>query len=229
MPMQPATVYVVDDDPAVRDSIAALVDVRGYPVETFGLAEDFLERVTPKMAGCVVTDIRIEHGMSGIELQRTLRARGCALPVIVISAYANVSSAVQAMEAGAVTLIEKSCSTEELWAAIEVALKRDKVAQAERERLNDVWEKFRTLKLEEVEVMVRVIKGVLNKVIAQELKISLRTVESRRASVLKKIDVTSVPELVRLYVALESECGRPPEDLLNPQPGAEDEDSSHGS
>ncbi len=219
--MQSATVHIIDDDAAVRDSIAALVDVRGFPAQTYPSAEDFLSKLTPDLAGCVVTDIRIEGGMTGIELQKVLKSRGCDLPVVVISAFANVTSAVEAMHQGAITLLEKSCSTEDLWAAIHAALMRDAANREDKGKINEVWDKFRSLSADEVNVMVRIINGVLNKVIAKDLGISLRTVESRRASVLKKVGVSSVPELVRLYVELEKSFGRPPEQLLNPQMATE--------
>jgi len=212
--MQPATVFVIDDDPAVRDSISALVEVRGVPVRSYSTAEAFLADLPDDRPGCVVTDIRLENGMSGIDLQRVLRDRGSQMPVVVISAYANVSNAVQAMHQGAVTLLEKSCSTEELWAAISEALRRDAEARSGKVHISDVLAKFKTLTDDEISVMVRIVGGVLNKVIAKDLSISLRTVESRRASVLKKIDVTSIPELVRLYFELESAYGRKPEELL---------------
>jgi FixJ family two-component response regulator len=101
------TVFVIDDDESVRDSIAALVDIRGVPVETFATAEDFLQRFKNDTPGCVVTDLRIERGMTGIELQEVLSSAGSQIPVVVISAYASVSNAVQAMNNGAVTLLEK--------------------------------------------------------------------------------------------------------------------------
>ena len=117
------TVFVIDDDEAVRESIAALVDIRGMLVETFASGEDFLSFYSGVAPGCVVTDLRIEHGMTGLELQVALLERGCEIPVIVISAYANVSNAVQAMHNGAITLLEKNCSSDELWKAIIFCIK----------------------------------------------------------------------------------------------------------
>lgn len=213
--MTDQTVFVIDDDQAVRESIAALVEIRGYPVRTFGSAEEFLEFYDRDHAGCVVTDLRIDPGMSGIELQVQLSERGFNIPVIVISAYANVSNAVQAMHNGAVTLLEKNCPTEDLWQAITDALRVDRINQETQTATQDVLGRFRTLTPDEVKVMIRVIAGTLNKNIAKELSISLRTVETRRHNVLSKIGVTSVPELVRIYVELEKTLGRPPEELLS--------------
>lgn len=204
------TVFVIDDDEAVRESIAALVDIRGMPVETYASGEDFLAAYSGVAPGCVVTDLRIEHGMTGLELQVALRERGCEIPVIVISAYANVSNAVQAMHNGAITLLEKNCSSDELWKAIIEALATDSDRRAASQQNRTLLERFEQLKPEELIVMQGVIEGQLNKGIAKELSISLRTVETRRHNVLEKVGVSSVPELVRLYVELEQVLGQSP-------------------
>ncbi|MDA1163864.1 MAG: response regulator [Planctomycetota bacterium] len=208
--LQKQTVFVIDDDEAVRESIAALVDIRGLPVETFASAEDFLSSYTEAASGCVVTDLRIEHGMTGLELQVALRERGCQIPVIVISAYANVSNAVQAMHNGAVTLLEKNCSSGELWKSIVEALATDSDLRIEQQQRNTLIDRFSQLKEDELVVLERVINGDLNKVIAKDLTISLRTVETRRHNLLEKVGVSSVSELVRLYVELEQHLGQPP-------------------
>jgi two-component system response regulator FixJ len=213
--MTDQTVFVIDDDQAVRESIAALVEIRGLPVRTFASAEEFLIFFESPHPGCVVTDLRIDPGMSGIDLQLKLQESGFNIPVIVISAYANVSNAVQAMHNGAVTLLEKNCSTEELWQAITEALRVDLKNQDTQSATYDLVARFRTLTADESKVMVRIVQGTLNKNIATELSLSLRTVETRRHNVLNKVGVESVPELVRLYVELEKTMGRPPEDLLS--------------
>ena len=161
-----------------------------------------------------MTDLRIERGMSGIELQDVLSSRGSEIPVVVISAYASVSNAVQAMNNGAVTLLEKNCTTDELWSAIVEALKRDKECRERRSDDNSLVERFSSLKPEEIDVMTRIVGGVLNKVIARELNISLRTVETRRHNILEKTRSDSVADLVRAYVQLETLLGRRPEDAL---------------
>ncbi len=204
------TVFVIDDDEAVRESIAALVDIRGLPVETFASGEDFLTSYSGVAPGCVVTDLRIEHGMTGLELQVVLRERGCEIPVIVISAYANVANAVQAMHNGAITLLEKNCSSDELWKAIIEALATDSDRRAASQHHQSLLQRFEKLKPDELVVMQGVVEGQLNKGIAKELSISLRTVEARRHNVLEKVGVSSVPELVRLYVELEQSLGQSP-------------------
>ncbi len=211
---QQQTVFIIDDDEAVRESIAALVDIRGLKAETFASGEEFLKRMTNDESGCVVTDLRIDNGMSGLDLQLALQERGIRLPVIVISAYANVSNAVQAMHHGAVTLLEKNCSTDVLWQAICDALDQDLKTRSVSEHVDDLRSRFDSLTTDEVQVLTRIVQGTLNKVIAKDLAISLRTVESRRQKVLSKLGVATVPELVRAYVEFEQALGRPPEEVL---------------
>ena len=211
---QQQTVFIIDDDEAVRESIAALVEIRGLKAETFASGEEFLKRMTNDESGCVVTDLRIDNGMSGLDLQLALQERGIRLPVIVISAYANVSNAVQAMHHGAVTLLEKNCSTDVLWQAICDALDQDLKTRSVSEHVDDLRSRFDSLTTDEVQVLTRIVQGTLNKVIAKDLAISLRTVESRRQKVLSKLGVATVPELVRAYVEFEQALGRPPEEVL---------------
>ena len=211
---QQQTVFIIDDDEAVRESIAALVDIRGLKAETFASGEEFLRRMTKDESGCVVTDLRIDNGMSGLDLQLALQDRDIRLPVIVISAYANVSNAVQAMHHGAVTLLEKNCSTDVLWQAICDALDQDLKTRTVSEHVDDLRSRFDSLTGDEVQVLTRIVQGTLNKVIAKELAISLRTVESRRQKVLSKLGVATVPELVRAYVEFEQAIGKSPEEVL---------------
>lgn len=211
---QHQTVFVIDDDQAVRESIAALVEIRGLPVETFASGEEFLARLANDESGCVVTDLRMENGMSGLDLQLALQDRDFRIPVIVISAYANVSNAVQAMHRGAVTLLEKNCSTEALWQAIRDALEKDRETRSVSQHVDDLRSRFDALTADEVKVLNRIVQGTLNKVIAKELAISLRTVESRRQKVLSKLGVSTVPELVRAYVEFEQALGQSPVEVL---------------
>ncbi|MBI1313726.1 response regulator [bacterium] len=217
------TVFVIDDDKSVRESIAALLDIRGLRVETFSSGEAFLQRYSADEAGCVVTDLRIANGMTGLDLQLALQDRGFRIPIIIISAYANVSNAVQAMHRGAVTLLEKNCPTETLWQAISDALEKDRRLRSVSRHIDDLLGRFRQLTQDEARVLQRIVAGTLNKVIARELAISLRTVESRRQKVLSKLGVSTVPELVRAYVELEQALGRPPVDLLLNEPQSTDQ------
>lgn len=196
---QEATVYVVDDDPAARDSVSALVMAAGLHVQTFSSAEAFLQDYHPDKPGCLVTDLRM-LGMSGLDLLEKIQKSEAPLPVILISAFADVPVAVRAMEAGAVTLLEKPCRNDQLLQAVHKALGRDAEQRQTRARQQEIKQRLATLTPEEYEVMQRMIAGKLNKVIASELLISLRTVETRRHKVLEKMQADSLAELVRMVV-----------------------------
>lgn len=197
--MSEPTVFVVDDDPAALESVCALAESMGVHAEAFDSAEDFLGAYDPARPGCLVTDQRMP-GMTGLELQRRLADRAAALPVIVITAYADVKLAVEAMQQGAVTLFEKPCRNEELWNRIREALDQS-VRQHEADgRFREVRRRFAQLSPQERDVLKRVVEGKLNKVVARELGISVRTVELRRHHLLKKMQADSVPELVRMIV-----------------------------
>lgn len=195
-------VFVVDDDQAARESVAATIASKGLAVETYASAEAFLERYNPSRWGCLVTDVRME-GMSGVELQRWLHNDGATLPVILISGYADIPTAVEGIRGGAVTFLEKPCREEDLWSSICRAIewhRRRREAQARAERLRARIER---LTPDERNVMRAMVAGKPNKVIASELEIGLRTVELRRANVLKKTETGTLASLVRLSVAVE--------------------------
>ncbi len=198
MPLE-ATVYVVDDDPAARESVSALVTAAGLRVQSFSSAEAFLQDHRPENPGCLVTDLRM-LGMSGLELLEKLQQSDSPLPVILMSAFADVPVAVRAMQAGAVTLLEKPCRNDQLIQAIHKALARDVEQRQSRTRRQEIEQRLATLTQEEYEVMQRMIAGKLNKVVASELLISLRTVETRRHKVLEKMQAESLAELVRMVV-----------------------------
>ena len=199
---QEATVYVVDDDPDVRDSVSALVNSAGLRVQTFPSAEAFLADYKPEQPGCLVTDLRM-LGMSGLDLLEKLAKSESPLPAILISAYADVPATVRAMEAGAVTLLEKPCRNDQLVQAINKALERDAAQRVTRMLQQDIKRRLATLTPEEYEVMQRMVAGTLNKVIANEMLISMRTVETRRHKVLEKMQADSLAELVRMVVEVE--------------------------
>jgi RNA polymerase sigma factor (sigma-70 family) len=191
------TVFIVDDDASVRDSLSLLLSLRGYVTATFASAEDFLSAVRSDWRGCVVLDIRMP-GMSGLELQQRLRESGPTLPVIVITAHGDVAAARQALLADAVDFIEKPFNGDQLLAAIETALAGMRaVAQA---RLSSQRNKAAPSRLSarEREVMELVVKGLHNRRIAEELGISPRTVEVHKARVMEKLGVSNLVELVRL-------------------------------
>ena len=200
---QDVIVYVVDDDPAARDSVSALATAAGLRVRAFSSAEAFLQESRPDKPSCLVTDLRM-LGMSGLELLEQLQRSDSPLPVILISAYADIPVAVRAMEAGAVTLLEKPCRNEQLITAIHKALERDTSDRVNRTRRTELKKRLASLTPEEYEVMQRMVAGKLNKVVANELLISLRTVETRRHKVLEKMQADSLAELVRMVVEVDA-------------------------
>ncbi len=202
MRMTEQTVFVVDDDPAARESVAALVESLGVHAETFDSAESFLTSYDRNSPGCLITDLRM-MGMSGLELQQRLAKEDISLPAIVITAYADVAVTVRAMKNGAITLLEKPCREHELWESIRKALHLDSENRRKQARHDEIQARIDSLTPEEREVMDGMIAGQLNKMIASQLQISLRTVESRRHNVIEKMQVKSLAELVRLVVEIQ--------------------------
>lgn len=183
------TVYIVDDDASVRDSLSLLLSLRGHATATFACAEDLLSALQPAWTGCLVVDIRMP-GMSGLELQAQLVARGVSLPVIVITAHGSVAAARQAFLAQAVDFLEKPFDGELLLRAVEQALDGLPAdAPADRPKA--------ALTAREGEVLELLVQGLHNRRIAEVLGISPRTVEVHKARVLDKHGVGSVVELVR--------------------------------
>ena len=190
-------VHVIDDDAAVRQSLAFLLSTAGLAVRVHVSAVDFL-RVLPEIqGGCVVTDIRMPE-MDGLELQRRLRELKAGLPVIVMTGHGDVPLAVEAMKAGAIDFIEKPFDDDVLLSAIRSALSRQAVDSEREARLAMVRDRVKALSEREREVLERLVAGKPNKVIAYELGISARTVEVYRANVMTKMQADSLSELVRM-------------------------------
>ena len=192
-------VHVVDDDPQARRSVCALVRSMGLRAEGYESAEEFLAQYTPGSPGCLVTDVRL-LGMSGLELQDELRQREIRLPVIVLTGYARTPLTVRALKAGAVTLLEKPYNTDELWDAIRGALWQDAAARTRAERHEELRRRLASLSASEQAVLELLVAGHTNKAIAQQLGVSLRTVENRRHDILAKMQAASVVDLVRLVI-----------------------------
>jgi FixJ family two-component response regulator len=207
-PEDEATVYLVDDDPAARESVAALVRAHGLRAELFASAEEFLASA-PRQPGCVVTDLRMQ-GMSGLDLLDELARRGSPMPVIVVSGFGDVPSAVRAMQGGAATFLQKPCSEQTLWPSIEQALERDRRRRAERRQREEARRRLATLSSSERDVLDLVLAGKANKEVAAALDIGLRTVELRRAEIKRRTGADSVPELVRLVILAQPGEGDPP-------------------
>jgi FixJ family two-component response regulator len=188
-------VYIVDDDPAVRDSLALLLSLRGYRTATFASAGDFLAALAPGWAGCLMTDIRMP-GMSGLELQDELARRGVELPVVVITAHADVASARAAFRSRAVDFLEKPFDEHGPVAAVEAcfALERERLGAARRQTERDAG--LAALTEREREVAHLLAQGMHNRDVAAKLGISARTVEVHKARVMDKLGVRGLDELI---------------------------------
>jgi len=195
-----ATVYIVDDDAAVRDALSLLLGVRGFRTASFASAESFLASHRPGEVGCLLLDVRMP-GMSGTELQSRLAAHGDPLPVIVITAHGDIPMARAALKAGAEDFLEKPIDEDALLQALRSALDRDSRRIQQAAESARFAERLNGLTLRERQVMDLVAEGRSNRETAQALGISLRTVEVHRARVMDKLGVRSVPELVRLAIA----------------------------
>lgn len=191
------TVYLVDDDPAVLRSLTTLVEVVFPKVTAFSSAYEFLESYKPHNPGCLVLDIAMP-GINGLELQRKLLQDKIEVPIVFITGHANVQMAVSAMQAGAVNFLEKPFHEQELWDSIRKALEIDTHNRRRRARRQQVEERIANLSDGERSVLNLLLDGKLNKEIATELGLSNRTVEDRRARIMKKMGARSVAELVQL-------------------------------
>jgi two-component system response regulator FixJ len=192
-------VHVIDDDVAVRQSLAFLLSTAGFAVRVHESAVDFLEALPATQAGCIVTDIRMPE-MDGLELQRRLRASKVGVPVIVITGHGDIALAVEAMKAGAADFIEKPFDDEVLLGAIRSALARRAEHAKGETRTAEVRNRLELLSAREREVLDGLVAGKANKVIAYDLGISPRTVEVYRANVMTKMQADSLSDLVRMVV-----------------------------
>lgn len=199
---QEATVFVVDDDPAIRKSLRWLIESVGLKVQTHELASEFLESYSPDHPGCLVLDVRIP-GMSGLELQEKLRERGYDIPVIIVSGYGDVPMAVRAMKAGAVDFLEKPVSDQVLLDYIQKGIARDIQNKANREQNKELVERKATLTRRENEVMKYVVSGFSSREIAEKLNVSFKTVEAHRAKIMKKMQAKSVPKLIQMELQIQ--------------------------
>ncbi|HEX2494539.1 MAG TPA: response regulator FixJ [Steroidobacter sp.] len=193
------TIFIVDDDAAVRDALKLLLRSVGQAVETFGSAQEFLDAYSEDRPGCLVLDIRMP-GMSGLELQQRLNEKHSILPIIFITGHGDVPMAVEAMQAGAVDFIQKPFRDQDLIDRINQALEKDSSNRAALGERNDIRRRLETLTPREREVLDLVVHGKANKVIAGDLKLSQRTVEIHRARVMEKMQASSLAHLVRMVL-----------------------------
>jgi len=194
------TVFVVDDDAAVRDSIALMLGLAGYRTSVFADAEAFLAAWTQDWAGCVVADVRLP-GQSGVELQETLRKRGTTLPFVIMTAHGDVATARAAFRSHAVDFLEKPFDNAQLSAAIETAFAREgqRIQQHDGRRADA--QKLARLTAREREVLEHAAQGLHAKEIAAALGISSRTVEVHKTRIMEKLGVRNLAELVRFAIA----------------------------
>lgn len=195
------TIYIVDDDDAVRDSLRTLLEAVGWSVQSYESGKEFLNICEPGMRGCLLLDIRMP-GLDGLQVQRILSQRGVELPFIVISGHGDVSSAVQAMKAGAAEFLEKPFDSEIVLRAIRSALESDVEARGKQAVVTAAAARLDALTHRERQVFDCLVEGAQNKMIARQLAISPRTVEVHRSRIMKKMGATSLSEIVHL--ALEA-------------------------
>ena len=191
------TVFIVDDDPSVRDALGLLLGVHDYRLAVFADADSFLEALKPHWRGCLLLDIRMP-GMDGLALQKKLLELGCDLPVVIMTGHGDVDSAREAFRALAVDFLEKPLDGARLLAAIAEAFERQRQAADAAASRSQIQRRLDGLTPREREVMARVVAGRHNREIAAELAISPRTVEVHKARMMDKLGVASVAELVRL-------------------------------
>jgi two-component system response regulator FixJ len=192
-----AIVHVIDDDDAVRESLAFLLETADYAVRGYDSAAALLAKLDGAEPGCIITDVRMP-GMSGLELVRALNERGCATPVIVITGHGDVPLAVEAMREGVVDFIEKPFSDDTILIAVGKACERSRDRSEHDIERNEVRKRLASLSMRERQVLDGLVAGQANKVVAIELGISPRTVEVYRANLMSKMRAASLSELVRM-------------------------------
>lgn len=198
------TVFVVDDDDAFRDSLEVLFDSIGIRAEGFASADSFLERYEPHLTGCLVLDIRMP-GMSGLDLQAELNRRESRLPILFITGHGDVPMAVRAMKAGAADFLSKPFSHQDLLDRVQTALRIEADGRGRLAEVEELRERYERMTAREAEVFELVVAGLANKVIANRLGISQRTVEIHRAQAMAKMEAPSLAELVRMSIALQAD------------------------
>ena len=201
MSEQKQTIHVVDDDEAMRDSMNWLLEGEGYTVACYDSAASFLAARNDRMRGCIVLDVRMPE-MSGLELHEKLETLGSRLPIIFVTGHGDVPMAVSALQRGACDFIEKPFNNEDLLSRVQRALELDSHLAARKQRNSAIAHRLEQLTQREREVMQLVVAGKLNKQVADELEISMKTVEAHRARVMEKMGVRTLAELVKAVMTV---------------------------
>ena len=194
------TVYVVDDDEAVRDSLQWLLEGKDYRVRCFESAEAFLSRYDPREVACLIADIRM-GGMSGMELQERLLERSSPLPVVFITGHGDVPMAVESMKKGALDFIQKPFNQEQLIALVDRMLDHAQESFSVQQQAANREALLSKLTTREAQVLERIVAGRLNKQIADDLGISIKTVEAHRANIMEKLAANTVADLLKIALA----------------------------
>ena len=202
------TIFIIDDDPAVRQALTVLVRSMRLQAEAYASAQEFLDAFDAAKPGCLLVDVRMP-GISGLTLLEQFSHDDNPLPAIVMSAYGDVPMVVRAMKAGALNFLEKPCRDQQLWEAIQEALKWDKQHRQSLALRLKVRDRLQHLTSGEHDVLRLLIDGKSNKTIAAELNLSVRTIEVRRAKLMKKMRADSLAELIRLTLAADPLYGKP--------------------
>lgn len=191
------TVFLVDDDEALRRATTRLLTACGYTVKAYGSAEEYLAALDPKATGCILLDLRMP-GLSGLELQKMLVARKVALPIVFLTGHADVSTSVLGMKQGAIDFLQKPVREEDLLAALDRALQVEHESRDEKQEVAQLQARYDTLTPREREVLTEMVAGLRNKQTAFTLGIAERTVKLHRSRVLDKMGAPTLPDLVRM-------------------------------
>jgi FixJ family two-component response regulator len=191
------TVFIIDDDRGMRQSMQDLVESVGLRAESFATGEEFLRRKRTNDPSCLVLDVRLPQ-MSGLDFQRQLAETGVQIPIIFVTAHGDVPMSVRALKSGAVEFLTKPFRDQDLLDAIQQALQRDRAARERQVEIHDLQERFQALTAREREVMTLVVSGMLNKQIASEIGASEATVKIHRGHVMQKMQAGSIVDLVRM-------------------------------